>query len=87
MSQVRYNRAMLKKDAHIGLPWITAILGLAVMVINFVNGSMFHNFLKKQPVALDHAYMPHFPAEELLFLIGLALFVGGIAAGVRQMRK
>lgn len=79
---------MIKKDTRTSLPWLTVILGLAVMVINFINGSMFHNFLEKQqPIALDHAYMPHFPAEELLFLIGLTLFISGIVVGVQQRRK
>lgn len=77
---------MARKNSHI-LPWLTALAGLAVMIINFINGSMYHSFLKKQqPIALDHAYMPHFPAEELLFLIGLVLFVGGIVVGVQQRR-
>jgi hypothetical protein len=77
---------MRKTSSPVYLPWITAGLGLAVVVLNFINSSMFYAFLKKQPVELDHAYMPHFPAEELLSLIGFVLFFGGIIIGIKQLK-
>jgi hypothetical protein len=78
---------MQKNTTYSPLPWVIAILGLAVMIINTINGRVFHSFLEKQLVPLDHAYMPHFPAYGLLFLIGLSLFIGGIVVGVKQRRN
>ena len=75
-----------KKLFHL-LPWVVSALGLAVMVVNWVNGYMFNSFLKKQSFQMEHAYMPHFPAEELLFFIGLLLCVGGIIVGIRKRRS
>lgn len=83
---LRYNVLVQKNTSYGLLPWVVAILGLAIMVIDVVNGRMFHAFLEKQLVPLDHAYMPHFPAYELLFFIGLSLFIGGIVVGIKQRR-
>lgn len=77
---------MNKISNHAYLPWVTASLGLAVVILNFINSSMFYAFLKRQPVQLDHAYMPHFPAEELLSLVGFVLFFGGIVVGVKNLK-
>jgi len=76
-----------KKSRHIFLPWITAGLGLAVVVLHFINSSMFYAFLKKQALGLEHAYMPRFPADELLTLVGFVLFFGGITVGVKRLKN
>jgi len=48
---------------------------------------MFYAFLKKQALGLEHAYMPRFPADELLTLVGFVLFFGGITVGVKRLKN
>ena len=67
------------------LPWVTAALGLAVTILNIINSHMFYGFLKEQPLRLNHAYNPHFPAEDLISLIGFALFLGGVFVGLKRI--
>lgn len=78
---------MVKKIDPTYLPWMTAGFGLVVVVLNSINSRMFYSFLKRQPLGLEHAYMPRFPAEDLLSLVGFILFFGGITVGIKGLKN
>ena len=68
---------------HILWPWITALLGLLVIILDYINDAIVYTWIE------DRNLVPQInnPTDWLLGLIGLTLFIGGITSGVMQMRR